>query len=285
MFQVHIMVEFVAVVGCQRSGTTLMGQILGAHPEAVLIDENDGLYAWTDALFGRSSELDHRDLLKRCFRAAMTKYRAPGDRFDKDGQPLNHIKFAVLKAPNLTYCYERMVGAMPTSKIIYMVRDIRDVVASVMSLEHVPILKNQLRFISSHRDLARLFPNEITFLNQSCEPTQEWIKMAVVAKIKMSLTGQFKEQGYDVIDVKYEDLVSRSAMVIPDVLDRLGLPAAEECLHHNDVLHGVGPGKTQRSRPIDPHSIGKWRQTMSCEQANRVWENVGTFLERLGYRQ
>ena len=32
------------VTGCQRSGTTLTGQILGAHPSAFLIDETDELY-------------------------------------------------------------------------------------------------------------------------------------------------------------------------------------------------------------------------------------------------
>lgn len=34
----------VAIVGCQRSGTTLTGQIVGAHPQAFLVDEFDGLY-------------------------------------------------------------------------------------------------------------------------------------------------------------------------------------------------------------------------------------------------
>ena len=29
----------VFIVGCQRSGTTLTGQILGAHPNAILLDE------------------------------------------------------------------------------------------------------------------------------------------------------------------------------------------------------------------------------------------------------
>lgn len=43
--------KIVVIAGCQRSGTTLVGQVLGAHPKAILIDETDGLYDWfADAL-------------------------------------------------------------------------------------------------------------------------------------------------------------------------------------------------------------------------------------------
>ena len=71
--------RFVFVIGCQRSGTTLTGQILGAHPNAVLLDEPDGIYPWFAALdpkdpFGG-------DGLSAVLEKAATKYADPEQRF------------------------------------------------------------------------------------------------------------------------------------------------------------------------------------------------------------
>ncbi len=34
-------ITYVIIAGCQRSGTTLTGHIIGAHPNAILIDDNE----------------------------------------------------------------------------------------------------------------------------------------------------------------------------------------------------------------------------------------------------
>ena len=50
--------QLIVVAGCQRSGTTLTGQILGAHSQTFLIDEPDGLYDWFDSWMDNADDQD-----------------------------------------------------------------------------------------------------------------------------------------------------------------------------------------------------------------------------------
>ena len=42
--------ETIIILGCQRSGTTLTGNVIGGHPDTFLIDENEGVYDWFNAI-------------------------------------------------------------------------------------------------------------------------------------------------------------------------------------------------------------------------------------------
>lgn len=273
--------DFVIVVGSQRSGTTLMGQMLGSHPQAVLIDEDDKLYAWTNACFYSSTGVPANLLFNRSCRLAMTKYLNPDSRFQKNGQLLTCVKYAVLKAPNLTYCYNQVAEAFPNAKIVYMLRDIRDVVASMINLNTVPILKNQLAYILASRDLERTFPKEVSLLRRSNWIVKPYLKLALIAKIKMSLAQCFEDNGLDVIEVRYEELVSHPEQIIK----HLGIPDTDQCLRYHEVLYGDGPGGTRRDQPLEKTSIGKWKSSLSHRQVEKMRELVGDFMEPVADRE
>ena len=62
----------IVIAGCQRSGTTLTGQILGAHSQCFLVDESDGLYPWMESeLFSVSSSIE---LMNTVINKASGKY-------------------------------------------------------------------------------------------------------------------------------------------------------------------------------------------------------------------
>lgn len=277
------MEDYVLIVGCQRSGTTLMGQVIGAHPLAVMIDEDDGLYKWTDALFGHTMETNVDTLFQNCCRSAMAKYQNPKTRFLNNGLLRNSVEIVVLKSPNLTYSYSEIPNTFPRAKIVYMFRDIRDVVSSMMAFNKVPILENQLRRILSSKDLMRMFPIEVSLLQQDDNIVKPHVKMALVAKIKMSLTRLFQGNGFDVINVRYEDLVTHPEYAIPHFLEELGMLYAAECLHHNEVFEGLGPGGTHRCRSLDNKSHGKWKYILTHQQENEIWDAIGNFMEDIGY--
>jgi hypothetical protein len=273
--------KHIFVLGCQRSGTVLMGQMLGVHGQAILVDERDGLYRWARAAF---QDDDHTAAFERCCLAARDKYREPGTRFQDSGALRPHIHYAVLQAPNLTFQYNRMSSVLPQAKIVFMYRDIRDVVSSMVALSHIPILQNQTRFILSFGDLRRRFPTEVSALEQGEKGLGKHVKLAMVAKLKMSLSAAYKELGFEVVEVRYEDLVTKKLKTIASVLQQLGLPADDDCVRHEQLLQGFGPGKTPRARAVDDTSVGKWKKRLSAKESAEVWELAGDFMMSKGYR-
>lgn len=299
--------EFILVVGSQRSGTTLMAQVIGAHPLAIMIDENDGLYDWTDSLFNNTpiprtktfgSTLNLPEMrqnfqklkmvlrkpsFQSCCRLAIRKYQNPYIRFLENKSLRDSVEFAVLKVPNLTYSFAEIPHVFPRAKIIYMSRDIRDIVSSMMALKRIPILENQLQRILASQDLVKMFPAELSLLQLDDDTVKLHIKMALIAKIKMSLANLFRDNGLNVVNVRYEDLVTHAESVVPYVLDKLGIPFAAECLRHNDVFQGIAPGGTKRQRPLDNKSKKKWKYHLTPQQESEIWGAVGDFMESFGY--
>jgi len=276
--------ETILVLGCQRSGTTLMGQILGSHSRAVLLDETDALESWADAWLGGAPENELQPLFEECCRLAATKYSDPKSRFDDAGRLLPGVRFVVLKAPNLTYRFDALSRLMPNARVVHMLRDIRDVVASVQELSEVPILANQIRLIGATGGLERWFARELADLRRDDGAVPPHVKMALVARIKMGLADRFSELGFEVVRVRYEDLVRDAGGVVPPLLARLGLEADLACLRHQGELRGKGPGGTRRDRSIDAESVGKWSRCLEIFQAREVWSAVSDFMEPLGYR-
>ena len=176
------MLKHIVVVGSQRSGTTLMGQMLGSHPLSVMIDENDNLYQWTNAHFGSPKSAVNELLFKHCCKLARTKYVNSNSRYYQNGELREKVEFVVLKAPNLTYHYNALANTEPAAQIVYMFRDIRDVVASILKLSNVPILKNQLAHIFAFKELAEMFPKELSLLKRSDWIVKPHIKIALMVK-------------------------------------------------------------------------------------------------------
>ncbi len=152
----------IAVVGCQRSGTTLTGQILGAHPEAVLVDEYDGLYPWFHAQ--TSDPANAGALAQAMLEAARAKYREPAERFrEVDGRIVLSpaVGVLVLKAPNLTYDDDAFVRLGVPATIVYPVRDPRAVVASMERLSDIDFVGNQVRLMTERPRIAERYADDL----------------------------------------------------------------------------------------------------------------------------
>ena len=151
----------IAVVGCQRSGTTLTGQILGAHPEAVLVDEYDGLYPWFHAQ--TNDPANAGALAHAMLEAARAKYLEPAERFrEVDGRVVLSpaVGVLVLKAPNLTYDDDAFVRLGVPATIVYPVRDPRAVVASMERLCDVDFVGNQVRLMTERPRIAERYADD-----------------------------------------------------------------------------------------------------------------------------
>ena len=144
------------VVGTQRSGTTLLGRMLSAHPNLFVINEIGGIqnilasakngpeaYEKIDAKFQSKKQISIQEVLSAEKRTRWS-----------------------LKDPSLTYCLDNLKRLFPKSKIIFIVRDGRAVANSYLQVKWGVAniyaagerwkkeIEIQREFWESHRDIC-----------------------------------------------------------------------------------------------------------------------------------
>lgn len=276
--------HLVLITGCQRSGTTLLGQIVGAHPNAFMIDEPDGLYKWFDAFAQQAPEAEA--LWRQMLIAADKKHR-PGQRRLKptdNGKPpkcLDRITHLILKAPNLLYQYQAIARLNLPVSVIYPVRDPRSVVASMTKLDHIPMIQNQITLIRRHCDLAADLTDDLKQILDKTVPKH--IKRAIIWRIKSTMQGRFEACNLPVLSFRYEDFVADTQCFCPRIAERVGLAPDLAMLSHQSIYHGFGPGMTERARPVDRKSLVMWSERLSPEEEQDILRITSTEMKALGY--
>jgi hypothetical protein len=274
--------QVVAVVGCQRSGTTLTGQLLGAHPDAVLADEPDGIYAWFRAEAAGDAEAAAAadDVAGR----AAGKYRDPSSRFVAgDARPrlALHVRWLVLKAPNLTYDDEALARSPVPVTLIYPVRDPRAVVASMERLSAIDFVGNQRRLIEERPAAAARFAHELGVLRDPSVPLH--VRRAVVWRIKSGRANDFAARGLRCLQFRYEDLVAEPRATAERLLEACALPASDDVLSSHLAYTGHGPGGTDRTRAVDGASLSRWRDVLSEREEREVLNAAAPLAASFGY--
>ncbi|MCB1385668.1 MAG: sulfotransferase [Hyphomicrobiales bacterium] len=275
--------KLIVVAGCQRSGTTLTGQILGAHPNAFLIDEPDGLYPWFDAYVSGDGEAQR--LWNKLIVAADEKYQPDHRRLrgGADGErPFSAaVRYAVLKAPNLTYDFKALAGFDIPVTIVFPVRDPRPVVASMAVLDSIPMVEKQVRLIRARPDIHALFAGEVAMLEDPLVPKH--VKRTIFWRIKSTMYRRFLEQGLPTFMFRYEDMVADKAAYCRKIAEHAGIAEHYYLTHHEEVYVGFGPGNTRRSRPVDLRSMEKWKSQLTHEQEADIIATAGSAFHEFGY--
>ncbi len=275
--------QVVVVAGCQRSGTTLVGQILGSHPLAYLVDEPDGLYEWFEALSEMRADSDH--LLKNMLRSARTKYQQSIFRENRNATdkrpPWRQASHLVLKAPNLTYSYDALKCFERPVRIIYPVRDARAVVASMGRLGHHDFVARQIEWIGKTPQVAKELAEELTMLSDPDVPSH--IKRAMIWRIKTTMYQRFVERDIPTFVFRYEELVADPDTMSARVAKEAGLPASLAPLSPSAVYRGMGPGLTVRSRPVDRASLESWSHRLQPQEIADILSIAGPVMKDLGY--
>jgi hypothetical protein len=266
---------FVIVVGSQRSGTTLTAQMLGAHSSCLLVDETDGLYDWFYQLAGGTSKaLSFERLIEK----SCQKYVSSKGRFVESKDDSRCVKHIVLKAPNLTYCWDAISRVFNRVKVIYVHRDIRSIVVSMKRLSRVPIVQNQIRLMSQIPHVTEKYSEEYSWLLSKSVP--EHVKMALVALIKNSFEQEFLACGLPVQHLYYEELVMSPNNVMEKALSYIGLDYEDECVDYVGLYKGRAPGDTKRNKGVSKKSLKLWQTMLDDSEIEDIEAVVKYFLER-----
>lgn len=256
------------ITGCHRSGTTLFGLMLDSHPMATLVDEDD---------FDNGKLVDY---MESADYAPVVVFKLPAE------------------ASNF-----RAFKTLPGLKVLWCVRDPRDVVLSYHNLhsvrpgefEAVPASVHDWGGMAQIADyLGRIDPpcihpgvaeyRRISAIPRRLRTRWDAILMgALYWELKNRLPALYVTEGLAVHVVVYEELIARPRAVMERVLGFLGLPWHDDVLRHHELHQGVYAGGTLGHRPVDPSNTGKWQHGLSREEVDIVEAYCAGGMARYGY--
>jgi hypothetical protein len=261
----------IVITGCQRSGTTLLNLVLDSHPDITGIDEMD-------------------------------YYNFPLKEY------LEHPRFhpcVSFKLPQSTYEAAIIKSAMPGVKVLWCIRDPRDVVLSMMRLmlksgDEAPLpwlshpvgAKNDIE--NGVRVLQKAMGGELgghyaAYRGIAAKPPVQWSQEDLVFvgalcwRLKQELLAEFDTAGIPYLILRFESLVRDPERTIRDALTFIGLPWHGDVLRHHQLHTGESVGGTINSRPIDGANTGKWASAFDTRALSIIGTVCAGQAEKHGY--
>src|SRR5262245_29552729 len=203
------------IAGCQRSGTTLLRLVLECHPDIFCLDEDTSYPALMRGECPKPSG------------QRLTGFKVPRwtEQFD---------------APAAQDEGEESIACdfYQGEPIIYLVRDVRDTVASMLKLKMTesqswleccarPILETKI----AQPAFRQMYATEIEQLRAS---GNAWPKVgALYWKYKTEPLFRYRQHGWPVFLIRYENLVESPRWHLRKIVEFLGLNWNERLLEHD----------------------------------------------------
>lgn len=256
----------VFIGGAPRSGTTLMRAMLDRHPsiacgpEMRVIPALANFSAQTRTLCGNALAVGYGlsgPDLQAAFRGLIEGFLEPYRR------QRNKPRIAEKTPANILH-FEELAGLFPDADFIHVIRDGRDVVASLLTMDWTDG--------RTGKPLAM---------------TQDPAAAAAVWAGSVRAGLEAKKTGIRISEVAYEKLIADPKGVMAALFDHLNEPWSEEVLTFYEGAHirnGIAESSAdQIARPLYGHSAGRWRKDLSADAKRAVKQEAGALLKELGY--
>lgn len=216
------------VVGMIRSGTTIVEQILAAHPEVGAAGEQMFWILNSAALIDSTRKFNSALAEKLATRyVAILKDIAPGKSRVVDKMPMNYSNLGLL----------RMV--FPRAKVIHLNRHPIDTCLSIYTTPN-----------RTHLKWAHDPSNIVYHYRQYLSLMDHWRSVLPNGAI---------------LDIRYEDLVADFEKVTRKMVEFCGLAWNEACLRPQDTKTSVvTPSVWQARQPIYKTSVARWKRYEDC---------------------
>jgi hypothetical protein len=275
---------YVFIVGCPRSGTTLLRRLVDTHPHIAIIHQSRFIPNFFERRRGLTPEgLVTTKLVDRLLEARGVKNletsREMLESLVEAGEPVSYSTFVTgvfdlygkgqgkRLVGDKTPAYVRRIPTLhalwPKAKFVHIIRDGRDVSLSAINW-------------SRAYKLARRYS---TWTEDPTTTAAVWWEWQV--RLGREDGGSLAPQLYH--EVRYEELVSRPAKTCGKICDVLGLPYDEGILKfHKHMPDPCFHVKQNKWRPIVT-GLRDWRTQMPAEDLERFEAAAGELLEALGY--
>jgi Sulfotransferase family len=275
---------YVFIVGCPRSGTTLLRRIIDAHPQIAITRETH----WVAKRLEKRQGVTPHGLVT----PELLSWLLSDEKFTRMGIGQDELERLVAGEEPVSYSTfvtgvfdlygkgqgKRLVGdkvpgyvrriptlhaLWPRAKFVHIIRDGRDVSLSAISW-------------SRAYKLARRYS---TWTEDPTTTAAVWWEWQV--RLGREDGGPLAPKLYH--EVRYEELVSRPAKTCEKLCDFLGLPYDEGILKfHEHMPDPCFHVKQNKWRPIVT-GLRDWRTQMPAQDLERFEAAAGELLEALGY--
>jgi len=260
----------VFLIGCARSGTSILGEALASHPDVAYLFEAS--YIWNSVVPGKS---DHRltavdataDVASQVYSALAEEKKKVAGTLLLEKNPKH-----VLRIPFLTALF-------PQARFLHVIRDGRDVAASLMFRNrgerwgHLEI--------PGWQKLLADYPEK-----NHIRCAHQWVTAVSIARADAQ---EMRHENY--LELRYEELVEAPGAVLQKGLEFLGLtlgPAVTAFAEKiQDATAGSYHAKKQVRHYIENHKrrVGRYRENLTGQEIAEVEDVCGTLLSELGYER
>lgn len=274
------------ILGSPRSGTTLLGDLLGAHPEIAYWEEPRTIWSQGNA-WRREDRLEAGDLTPEIARRIDGRF---GKFLEASGRP----RF-LEKTPSNTLRLPFVQALYPDGRVIHLVRDGRAVVASMREMLDTPPRPDRIAARvreTPWRDflpLAKIFLQDLVqprwrqgqkpFWGPRPEGWMDWLEIpvptmlarqwaALVTTARRDLVACYP--GEQRIEIRFEDFVADPVPALQSIGELTGLSLSEEFLE-------------QAAASLERSRIDRWTETLDAEWVAAIEEEAGDLLSELGY--
>jgi len=281
----------VFIGGAGRSGTTLVVDMLGLHPDLSPVYETDFVMGLTQILFGDQQEpVENKADKTRKYMDTWTKPLPHPPHNKREHERYHHgAHYILFDRPFAMQQTEVLVQRLSAGQQVEGFREfigqlfaehcrldgkprwINKTLAYVSMLPALKGLFPQMKFIQCIRDGRDVAASVITRPwgpNNVRDAAPWWLKIIE----RGQQFGALVPEQY--LEVRYEDLVREPEATLGTILRWLGEAAVE-----GEVVRQHLAGTI----PLDPGRLGVWKQALSIEDQQYFLEAAGTLLDRLGY--
>ncbi len=252
------------IVGCARSGTSILGELIASHPEVAYKHEAHAV--WNKAGLGvnESHRLTEAHATDKVIRKIRKRFAAE----------MGQARLFVEKCPRSILRIPFIRKVFPEAKIIHIVRDGRDVACSLLP----GIGGDEWRHLKPP-NWQELFRNERGIM-----------RCALTWKTVMDIALQDLQEVPHLL-VRYEDLVAHPQETASRLLKFLDLPEHPAVFDFCRRIQNQTEGSYQAQKQVkwfrNDHSvrIGRWRENMTAEQAEKVNTLLRPLLQHFGYEE
>jgi hypothetical protein len=273
------------IVGCPRSGTTLLQWVVNAHPQIAMLPE---MHWITDPF-----SMEPGRPLQGCVTSTLVEEWIAHKRFahlemppgefrrliEPEGEALLDVfvtrlfeAYGRLRGKplvgNKTPLYVEQISSLhaqwPDAKFVHLIRDGRD---------------NWLS-IQSWRKADRTAGRFVTWSEDPLTTTALWWRRKVL--LGQEAGQQFEPERY--CEVRYEEFVANPAAGGRALCAFLRVPFDEAMLRHHVRTTVAEPGSTTaRARSVITPGLRDWRTQMTAEEVEKFEAAAGELLAELGY--